>query len=277
MNGSASDPSSATMNGTRWAIRPAMNATSRERRSSLATSTGHFAWRVVARQERALAVSALGSPTGRWSYLADGSTPLEQVRPAMLALTSPANVCRGVENPNQRLGRHYQGRHQIDQGAQGGDRHAARSALVLDARPLAGNAEHSHGESQRHARIVAEFLAEHPKVVSVAYLPFLGDDTPAAGVFRTQCTGAGSTFSFDIRGGQAAAFAFLNALQILKLAVSLGGTESLASHPAAMTHSGVPQDVRERIGVLESTIRLSIGVEHPDDLVADLTQALAVA
>lgn len=111
----------------------------------------------------------------------------------------------------------------------------------------------------------------------VAYPPFLGADTAAARVFRRQCTGAGSTFSFDIRGGEAAAFAFLNALQIMKLAVSLGGTESLASHPAAMTHSGVPKNVRERIGVLESTIRLSIGVEHPDDLVADLTQALAVA
>jgi methionine-gamma-lyase len=132
-------------------------------------------------------------------------------------------------------------------------------------------------KANANARIVAEFLAEHPKVARVAYLPFLGDDTPAAGVFRTQCTGAGSTFSFDIRGGQVAAFAFLNALQILKLAVSLGGTESLASHPAAMTHSGVPKDVGERIGVLGSTIRLSIGVEHPDDLVADITQALALA
>lgn len=83
--------------------------------------------------------------------------------------------------------------------------------------------------------------------------------------------------SFDIKGGQAAAFRFLNALQILKLAVSLGGTRSLASHPAAMTHSGVPVDVRERIGVLESTIRLSIGIEHPGDLIADLAQALDAA
>lgn len=73
------------------------------------------------------------------------------------------------------------------------------------------------------------------------------------------------------------AFRFLNALQIFKLAVSLGGTESLASHPASMTHSGVPVDARERIGVRESTIRLSIGIEHPDDLVADLAQALAAA
>jgi methionine-gamma-lyase len=60
----------------------------------------------------------------------------------------------------------------------------------------------------------------------------------------------------------------------MKLAVSLGGTESLASHPASMTHSGVPADVRQRIGVLESTIRLSIGIEHPSDLIEDLRQAL---
>lgn len=87
----------------------------------------------------------------------------------------------------------------------------------------------------------------------------------------------GIDFLVRYQGGQAAAFRFLNALQILKLAVSLGGTESLASHPAAMTHSGVPVDVRERIGVLESTIRLSIGIEHPDDLIADLAQALEAA
>ena len=92
--------------------------------------------------------------------------------------------------------------------------------------------------------------------------------------FARQCTGGGSTFSFDIEGGQPASFRFLNALSIFKLAVSLGGTESLASHPATMTHSGVPANVRQRIGVLDSTIRLSIGIEHPDDLIADLTMAL---
>lgn len=126
-----------------------------------------------------------------------------------------------------------------------------------------------------NARIVADFLAEHLKVKRVAYLPYLGEDTPAGKTFATQSTGAGSTFAFDIKGGEAAAFAFLNALQIFKLAVSLGGTESLASHPAVMTHSGVPLEVRQRIGVLDSTIRLSIGVEHPDDLIADLAQALS--
>ena len=126
-----------------------------------------------------------------------------------------------------------------------------------------------------NAKLVAEFLRDHPKVDKVHYLGFLEPGSPAGMVYARQCTGAGSTFSFDIKGGQKDAFAFLNALQIFKLAVSLGGTESLASHPAAMTHSGVPADVRARIGVLETTIRLSVGIEHPDDLIADLTQALA--
>ena len=131
------------------------------------------------------------------------------------------------------------------------------------------------GRANDNARIVAEFLRGHPKVSKVHYLPFLDPATPAGRVFREQSEGAGSTFSFDIEGGEAAAFAFLNALQIFKLAVSLGGTESLASHPASTTHSGVPEAVRQRIGVLATTIRLSIGVEHPDDLVADASQALA--
>jgi len=131
--------------------------------------------------------------------------------------------------------------------------------------------------ADRNAHVVAEFLRDHAKATKVHYLPFNPPDSAAARVFAAQSTGAGSTFSFDISGGQAAAFRFLNALQIFKLAVSLGGTESLASLPASMTHSGVPVEVRERIGVLEGTVRLSIGIEHPDDLVADLAQALAAA
>ena len=98
-----------------------------------------------------------------------------------------------------------------------------------------------------------------------------------AGCSRGNALGAGSTFSFDIVGGQAAAVKFLNALQIFKLAVSLGGTELLASLPATMTHSGVPADIRHKIGVLDSTIRLSIGIEHPSDLIADIAQALNAA
>jgi methionine-gamma-lyase len=128
-----------------------------------------------------------------------------------------------------------------------------------------------------NAAAAAAFLKNHPKVEGVAYAPFFPEGSAAARTYAAQCSGAGSTFSFDIAGGQEAAFRFLNALQIFKLAVSLGGTESLASHPATNTHSGVPVELRERIGVLASTIRLSIGVEHADDIVADLAQALDLA
>jgi methionine-gamma-lyase len=129
-------------------------------------------------------------------------------------------------------------------------------------------------KADANARLVAEYLRDHVKAAKVHYLGHLEENSPAGRLFKRQCSGAGSTFSFDIVGGRAAAFRFLNALQIFKLAVSLGGTESLASHPASMTHSGVPIDVRRDIGILDSTIRLSIGIEHPDDLIADIVQAL---
>jgi len=125
-----------------------------------------------------------------------------------------------------------------------------------------------------NAAVAAAFLRDHPKVDAVAYPPFHAEGSPQANVFAAQCEGAGSTFAFDIAGGQPAAFRFLNALQIFKLAVSLGGTESLASHPATTTHSGVPVEIRDRIGVLQSTVRLSIGIENESDIVADLSQAL---
>jgi methionine-gamma-lyase len=141
----------------------------------------------------------------------------------------------------------------------------SRSLETLSVRMERGN---------ENARVVAEFLRDHPRVQTVHYLPFLAADSPQCRVFAAQCTGAGSTFSFDIKGGIAEAFACLNGLQIFKLAVSLGGTESLACHPGSTTHSGVPADLRARIGVSDATIRLSIGIEHADDLVADLAQAL---
>ena len=127
-----------------------------------------------------------------------------------------------------------------------------------------------------NARIVAEFLRDHPRVATVHYLPFLPVG-PQRRVFESQSSAPGSTFSFDLKGGLEEAFRCLNRMQIIKLAVSLGGTESLACHPASTTHSGVPADVRARIGVSDATIRLSIGIEHADDLVADLTQALQTA
>ena len=132
-------------------------------------------------------------------------------------------------------------------------------------------------KADQNAHLVADYLRDHDKVAKVHYLAHHEATSDAGRLFARQCQGAGSTFSFDIIGGQAAAFKFLNALQIFKLAVSLGGTESLASLPASMTHSGVPAEIRERIGVLDSTIRLSIGVEHPSDLIADVAQALNAA
>ena len=126
------------------------------------------------------------------------------------------------------------------------------------------------------ARKVAAYLAKHPRVKSVWYLGFLPTDHPDRPLFERQCETAGSTFAFEIDGGEKEAFAFLDKLQVIKLAVSLGGTETLASHPAAMTHSDVPKQSRERLGITDSLVRLSIGVENPDDLIADIEQALTV-
>jgi methionine-gamma-lyase len=129
----------------------------------------------------------------------------------------------------------------------------------------------------RNAEIVADYLRNQPQVKAAHTLFHLPAGSPKRSVFDTQCSGGGSTFSIELRGGQAAAFRLLNSLRIFKLAVSLGGTESLASHPASTTHSGVPPETRERIGVTEGMIRFSIGIEHPDDLIADLSQAMPPA
>ena len=125
-----------------------------------------------------------------------------------------------------------------------------------------------------NAARVADFLAQHPKVASVNYLGHLKSGDPRAEVFARQCQSAGSTFAFSIRGGEAEAFRMLDALQVMKLAVSLGGTETLISHPASTTHSGVPKETRDRMGVTDALIRISVGIENADDLIADLEQAL---
>jgi methionine-gamma-lyase len=121
---------------------------------------------------------------------------------------------------------------------------------------------------------VAAFLRDHPKIDNVWYLDFLPPEYPDRVVHRRQNRNAGSTFSFEVKGGEPAAFALLDKLQVIKLAVSLGGTETLASHPASMTHSGMPAPDLARFGITPALIRISIGVENPDDLIADLAQAL---
>ncbi len=126
----------------------------------------------------------------------------------------------------------------------------------------------------QNARHCAEFLRDHPKVENVRYLDYLQPGTPQRAIFDAQCRGAGSTFSFDVKGGKPAAFRLLDSVRVIKLAVSLGGTESLMCHPGSTTHSGVPEDVRARIGFTDGLVRLSVGIEAADDLVADLAQAL---
>ena len=128
--------------------------------------------------------------------------------------------------------------------------------------------------SADNAGRVAGYLAGHPQVASVNYLGHLKPGDPRAAVFERQCKSPGSTFSFSIRGGEAEAFRMLDALQVMKLAVSLGGTETLISHPASTTHSGVPKETRDRMGVSDALIRISVGIENADDLIADLEQAL---
>jgi len=126
----------------------------------------------------------------------------------------------------------------------------------------------------KNARYVADFLADHPKVQRVYYLGHLAAGSPEADLFARQCTAAGSMISFDVVGGQPEAFRLLDALKLVKLAVSLGGTESLAEHPASMTHADVTAEGKTRMGITPAMVRLSIGVEHPEDVIADLEQAL---
>jgi methionine-gamma-lyase len=124
---------------------------------------------------------------------------------------------------------------------------------------------------------VCAFFRDHPKVESVGYLGFLedGGDARQADIYRRHCTGAGSTFSLYLKGGEREAFAFLDSLKIAKLAVSLGGTETLASAPAAMTHLSVPDERKQALGISDNLVRISIGVEDAGDLIADFEQALA--
>jgi len=109
----------------------------------------------------------------------------------------------------------------------------------------------------------------------VHYLDQIDEKDEMYDVYHRQCLGPGSMVAFEVDGGEAGAFRLLNSLQLIKLAVSLGGTESLAEHPASMTHADVPPEDQDRLGITASMVRLSIGVEHYEDIVTDLEQALA--
>lgn len=130
-------------------------------------------------------------------------------------------------------------------------------------------------QQARNAEKVAAYLSNHPKIENIFYL---GNLSPQDGVqyeiYQRQCLSAGAMLSFTLKGGEKEAFQFLNELRLVKLAVSLGSTESLAQHPASMTHAGVPKADRETMGITDNLVRLSVGVEHYNDLIHDLEQAL---
>lgn len=126
-----------------------------------------------------------------------------------------------------------------------------------------------------NAEKVATSLRNHPAVSSVRYLGNIEEWAPEqVAIFKQEYSSNGSMIALYIKGGQEESFKVLDHLQVIKLGVSLGSTESLAEHPATMTHSKVDEEHKEALGISPSLIRLSIGVESPQDLIADLSQAL---
>lgn len=125
-----------------------------------------------------------------------------------------------------------------------------------------------------NALVLADFLAAHPKIEKVTFLGHLKEGDEGYELFERQCSGPGSMIAFEVKGGEEEAFRFLNGLTLVKLAVSLGGTESLAEHPGAMTHSDIPVEDQLKIGITPSMCRISVGLEDPQDLIADISQAL---
>jgi methionine-gamma-lyase len=128
--------------------------------------------------------------------------------------------------------------------------------------------------ARKNAEKMAEWLADHPKVAKV-HFPGLLTDGPQKEIYERQCSGPGALMSIELaNAGEKEAFQFLNAIQLMRLAVSLGGTESLVEHPATMTHADVPVEEQLAIGITPALVRLSVGIEHPDDLIAAVDEAL---
>ncbi|ANU25753.1 methionine gamma-lyase [Planococcus versutus] len=131
-----------------------------------------------------------------------------------------------------------------------------------------------HVRMDRHvsnAKTIVAFLKQQ-EIVENIYYPF-DENHPQVDIAKRQMREGGGLISFEIRGGKKEAQAFLNALSLIKIAVSLGDAETLIQHPATMTHAVVPPESRQAMGISDSLLRLSIGLEHTDDLVNDLSKA----
>ncbi len=132
-------------------------------------------------------------------------------------------------------------------------------------------------QQAQNAEFIAEYLNNHPKVEAVYYLGNTakhGTDSEKA-ILEKQYSSHGAMIAFDVKGGEAEAFRFLDNLKLIKLAVSLGGTESLAEHPQTMTHADVDPEAKKAMNITEKLVRLSVGVENYNDLISDIDQALA--
>lgn len=125
---------------------------------------------------------------------------------------------------------------------------------------------------QENTKKVISFLSKH-KGIKIIYYPLLSSH-PGYKVAKKQMTGFGGVFSFELYESKEDAIKFLESLKLISIAESLGAVESLIEHPASMTHASVPKEEREKIGITDTLIRISVGLEDPEDLIADLSQAL---
>ncbi|MBL8590534.1 MAG: cystathionine gamma-synthase family protein [Methylobacteriaceae bacterium] len=219
---------------------------------------------------------------------AQGHRPLVAVDNTLLGPVFQSAVANGADLSLYSLTKYVGGHSDLVAGAALGARAVVTPIRMLRAL-LGGNLDPNScwmlarsletvalrmGKAAENAVKIADFLAAHPKVKAVHFPTLAKPGGAQARIFARQCTGAGSLMSFDV-GDRVSAFRVLDRLKIVKLAVSLGGTESLVCHPATTVHSGVAEAERLAIGVTEGLIRLSVGIEHVDDLLEDFRQALA--
>jgi cystathionine beta-lyase/cystathionine gamma-synthase len=127
-------------------------------------------------------------------------------------------------------------------------------------------------QHEENAIAVVNYLNEHPAIKKVFY-PGL-DSHPGYEIAKRQMKGFGAMVSFEIKGGIEAVNSFLNKVKIFYLAESLGGVDSLAEHPATMSHASMSKEFREKVGISDNLVRLSVGLENSEDIIEDLEQAL---
>lgn len=234
--------------------------------------------------------SMVRSTVDEWAKVADVAPPVIVCDNTMLGPVFQKPLEHGIDICVYSLTKYVGGHSDLVAGAITGSKaalkpvRATRSAFGFQLDPhsawmLSRSLETLALRMERAAqsgREVAKWLAENDLIACDVMHPEHSEGR-AREVYEAQCTGPGSTFSFVVADDRALAFRILDNLSIFKLAVSLGGTESLVCHPASTTHSGVPAEARALSGITEGLIRVSVGLEHPDDLIVDLSHAFAAA